>query len=192
MPLVIKGSQDFEPAPPGLHHAVCVDVVNLGYQETKFGKKKQLKIVWQLKARDQKGKRFQVRRTYTQSLNDKSNLRHDLETWRGRPFSRAELVEFDIEKLLGANCQMQVIHRISAQGRTYANPQAIVPAAKGMEVLTADDYEREPWPDGWDDVPEDSPMDEAVVPEDDGSDVPFAVFLAPLAGLLAGASSFLA
>ena len=128
MPLVIKETgSDFEPAPPGLHHSVCVDVVNLGWQDTKFGKRKQLKIVWQTKARDAKGRRFQIRGTYTQSLNEKSNLRHICETWRGRPFTSAELREFDVEKLLGVNCQIQVIHRVSQKGRTYANAQAIVP-----------------------------------------------------------------
>lgn len=173
MPLVIKGTQEFDPAPPGLHHAVCVDVINMGLQDTKFGKKKQLKIVWQLKAKDKKGKRFQVRRTYTQSLAEKSNLRHDLETWRGRPFSKEELMEFDIEKLLGANCQMQVIHRVSEKGRTYANPQAIVPVVKGMETLKAEDFEREPWPDGWDDVVDEAPTDEPAPYNDDDEDCPF-------------------
>ncbi len=173
MPLVIKGSDgDFEPAPIGMHHAVCVDVVNLGLCDTKFGKKKQLKIVWQTKDRGSKGERYQIRRTYTQSLNEKSNLRHDLETWRGRPFSRQELSEFDVEKLLGANCQIQVIHRISAQGRTYANPQAIVPATKSMGVLEAEKYEREPWPDTYDDVVDESPVDPAVTDYPD-DDVPF-------------------
>ena len=174
MPLVIKegGGGDFDPAPPGLHHSVCVDVVNLGWQETKFGKKKQVKIVWQTKTKDAKGRRFQIRGTYTQSLNEKSNLRHILETWRGRPFTPEELREFDVEKLIGVNCQIQVIHRASQKGRVYANAQAIVPAVKGMEHLTAEDYEREPWPDGWDDVVDESPADEPVLDADD-SECPF-------------------
>ena len=174
MPLVIKGQDvDFEPAPPGLHHGVCVDVVNLGICNTTFGKKKQLKIVWQLKTRNAKGERYQVRATYTQSLSEKSNLRHALETWRGRPFSREELMSFDVEKLLGANCQIQVIHRVSAKGRTYANPQAIVPAGRGMETLKAEKFEREPWPDNYDDVIDESPQDEPAIPEDDSDSVPF-------------------
>jgi len=147
MPLVIKGQDgDFEPAPPGLHQAVCVDVVDLGLCKTNFGDKKQVKIIWQLKMRNAKGDRYQVRQTFTQSLADKSNLRHALETWRGRPFTSQEIMGFDVEKLLGANCQIQVIHRVSAKGRTYANPQAIVPAMKGGEVLKPEKYDREPWP----------------------------------------------
>lgn len=171
MPLIIKGQeQDFTPAPPGLHQAVCVDVVDLGVVEGKFGPKRKLKIVWQLKDRNAKGLRFQIRGSYTQSLHEKSRLRHDLESWRGRPFSRDELREFDVEKLIGANCLIQAAHRVSAQGRTYANAQAIVPLPKGTEKLMAEDYEREPWPDA-DDVIEGEPVEGE--PVDDGSVVPF-------------------
>ena len=170
MPLVIKGSGDFEPAPPGLHQAVCVDVVDLGIVDGKFGPKSKLKIVWQLKSRNKKGERYQVRATYTQSLSEKSNLRRDLESWRGRPFKAGELVAFDVENLIGANCQIQVAHRVSAQGRTYGNAQAIVPA-KGLEPIKPENYEREPWA-GHEDIVEAEPVtDEPAVYEDDT--VPF-------------------
>jgi hypothetical protein len=137
MALVIKGQDaDFTPAPPGLHQAVCVDVVDLGMVDGPFGEKRKLKLIWQLKGRNAKGERFQVRQSYTQSLHEKARLRHDLETWRGRPFSRDEIKAFDVETLLGANCQMQVAHRVSAQGRTYANPTAIVPIMKSRGLPT--------------------------------------------------------
>ena len=41
-----------------------------------------------------------------------------------------------------------------------------------MEHLAPEDYEREPWPDGWDDVVDESQTDEAVI-DVDGEDVPF-------------------
>jgi hypothetical protein len=172
MPIIIKGQDgDFQPAPPGLHQAVCVDVVDLGMQDTKFGRKRQLKIVWQLKSKNEKGERFQVRGTYTQSLHEKSRLRHDLQTWRGKPFKDADLREFDVEKLIGANCQIQVIHRVSSTGRTYGNAQAIVPIASEMSSLKPDNYEREPWPEQ-DDMIEggtnDAPADDV-----DDSSIPF-------------------
>lgn len=172
MPIIIRGQEgDFQPAPPGLHQAVCVDVVDLGVVDGKFGPKRQLKIVWQLKTRNQKNERFQVRATYTQSLNEKSNLRRDLESWRGRPFTREEIREFDAEKMLGANCQIQVAQRVSAAGRTYANAQAIVPLHKGMEKLVAENYEREPWPDHDDVIQGEVVQDEPAEYFD--SDVPF-------------------
>ena len=171
MPIIIKGQDgDFQPAPPGLHQAVCVDVVDLGMQDTKYGRKRQLKIVWQLKSKNEKGERFQVRGTYTQSLHEKSRLRHDLETWRGKPFKDSDLREFDVEKLIGANCQIQVIHRVSAQGRTYGNAQAIVPISHEMTSLKPENYEREPWPEQ-DDMIEGGTSDVAADVADD--DIPF-------------------
>ena len=172
MPLIIKGNDgDFTPAPPGLHQGVCVDVVDLGVVDGKFGPKRQLKIVWQLKSRNEKGERFQIRGTYTQSLHEKSRLRHDLESWRGRPFTKDELRQFDVETLIGANCQIQVAHRVSQNGRTYANAQAIVPILKGMEKLAPENYTREPWPDPNDMIEGEIAQGEpAQYPEDD---VPF-------------------
>lgn len=174
MPLIIKGTDtDFTPAPPGLHQAVCCDVVDLGVVEGKFGPKRKLKIVWQLESRNEKGERFQVRASYTQSLAEKSNLRHALEAWRGRPFSQEELRAFDVERLIGANCQMQVAHRVSqSTGRTYANPMALLPLAKGMKKMTPENYEREPWPVGDDDIITDASTDP---PADDsfGEQPPF-------------------
>ena len=148
MPIIIKGQDgDFQPAPPGLHQAVCVDVVDMGVQDTAYGPKRQLKIVWQLKSKNDKGERFQVRGTYTQSLHEKARLRHDLETWRGRPFRPEEIKAFDVEKLIGVNCQIQVAQRVSKAGRTYANAQAVVPITAEMSSLKPENYEREPWPD---------------------------------------------
>ena len=172
MALIIKGTDgDFTPAPPGLHQAVCVDVVDLGIVDGTFGPKRKLKIVWQLRSRNEKNERFQVRATYTQSLHEKSRLRHDLESWRGRPFTKDELRAMDAEKLIGANCQIQVAHRVSQQGRTYANAQAIVPLAKGMVKLEAENYEREPWPAADDEAMEGGPTDPPAEYPDD--QVPF-------------------
>jgi hypothetical protein len=173
MPLIVKGTDgEFTPAPPGLHQAVCVDVVDLGMVDGKYGPKRQAKIVWQLKTRNEKNERFQVRATYTQSLHEKARLRHDLESWRGRPFTREEIRGFDLETVIGANCQIQVAHRVSAKGRTYANAQAIVPLAKGMEKLQPENYEREPWPDP-EDIIEGSPVDEPAPLEADDPSCPF-------------------
>lgn len=72
---------------------------------------------------------------YTLSLHEKSKLRPMLEAWRGRKFTNEELEGFDLERLLGANCQVQVCHNISSDGQVYANVQAVVPAAKGAAKM---------------------------------------------------------
>lgn len=146
MALIIKENEaHFEPAPPGLHSAVCVDVVDLGLVDGKFGPKRKLKLIWQTKARNKQGERFQIRASYTQSLAEGANLRRDLESWRGRSFTPEERKAFDVERLIGVNCQINVKHNVSKEGRTYANATAVLPAAKG-EKLEPENYQREPWP----------------------------------------------
>jgi hypothetical protein len=55
-----------------------------------------------------KGKRFTVNEFFTKSLSPKGRLRPALESWRGRPFTKEELSGFDIEKLVGANCLLNI------------------------------------------------------------------------------------
>jgi hypothetical protein len=70
---------------------------------------------------------------YTLSLNAKAALRADLEAWRGKKFTNDELKSFDVSKLLGAFCMLNVIEAKSADGaKTYANIQSISPMPKGM------------------------------------------------------------
>lgn len=145
MPLVIRDSeQHFEPAPPGLHQAVCVDVVDLGMVDGKFGPKRKLKLIWQLAMKNQLGERFQARATYTQSLFEGSNLRRDLEAWRGRAFTEEERRNFDVEKLIGVNCQLSLKHAVSQQGRTYAQVTVVLPPVPGA-ALKPENYTREAW-----------------------------------------------
>jgi len=149
MPIIAadSGGKDFTPAPEGLHSAVCVDVVDLGLQPNTFNPEKpqhKIRIVWQIEEIDlANGKRFQVSQMYTLSLHEKASLRKDLEGWRARKFSAEESKGFDVEKLLGVPCQVQVIHNVSEKnGKTYANVQTIVPLGKGMDRLTPLDYVR--------------------------------------------------
>jgi hypothetical protein len=75
----------------------------------------------------QDGRPFSVSQFYTVSLHEKSKLRADLEAWRGRKFTAAELEGFDLSTVLGAYCMLQVVH--SEDGK-YANVQTIM-AYKG-------------------------------------------------------------
>jgi hypothetical protein len=138
-----KKETDYSAAPEGLWPAVCVDVVDLGIVKTPFGDQVKIQIRWQLEERDPKtGKRYLIVQSYTPSLHEKSRLRPMLEAWRGRKFNKDEEKQFDVEKLLGANCQLQVIHNIKNEGQIYANVQAVVPAGKGSVKLRPDDYIR--------------------------------------------------
>jgi hypothetical protein len=158
MAIVAKGGggKDFEPCPAGLFQAVCVDVVDLGVQESPFkdertGKTKfvhKISIRWQVEVEDDEGnpvrrddgKRFLVSQFYTLSLNEKANLRRDLESWRGKRFTEEEINEgFDVERLVGANCLLNLVH--SEDGK-YANVKAVLPIKAKTPKIDPEGYDR--------------------------------------------------
>lgn len=147
MAIIAKQSETkFEPCPTGLHQAVCVDVVDLGVIEGTFNgktkKQHKIKLVWQTEeASEASGKPYIAQRRYTCSLDEKASLRRDLESWRGRPFTKEELAGFDLEVLIGINCQINIMHE-SKNGETYANVTAIVPLAKGVHKIGPRNYVR--------------------------------------------------
>lgn len=126
--MIIKGSE-FTPAPEGVHNAVCVDVVDLGMVENQWGRKHQLKIVWEIDAKMDDGRPFLVQKRYTASLHEKSTLAKDLKGWRGRAFTAEEIKGFDTEKIVGAACQLVIQHN-EKDGAVYANVQSILKAGQ--------------------------------------------------------------
>jgi hypothetical protein len=134
---------EFEVPDEGLYPAVCCDVVDMGLVDWGYGPQPKIRIIWQLEELTSKGKRFQVSAPFTPSLHIKSKLRPLLESWRGKKFSKEEEKKFNIEALLGANCQVSLVHNIKDGGEKYCNVQAVVPPAKGAPKLYVDsDYVR--------------------------------------------------
>lgn len=140
------GGGDFSPMPSGNHVAVCNMVVDLGKQRTvsqQYGEKikHQVWIRWETPDetiewtdRDGNGRSGPrvIGKTYTVSLHENANLRADLESWRGRPFTSDELAGFDISKLLGVPCMVNVTHAEKG-GKTYANIAAVTPLPKALK-----------------------------------------------------------
>lgn len=165
----------FTPAPAGVHQAICVDVIDKGILEVTYaGKvKKQHKIslAWEIDEARDDGKRFIVYKRYTLSLNEKATLRKDLESWRGRVFTRDEEMGFDVETVIGVNCLLNIQHN-AVGDRTYANVVAVMPLHKGMPKISANGYVREQ--DRAETQGSDDTSDEITA-----SDIPFA-WLLPL------------
>ena len=65
------------------------------------------------------------------SLGEKANLRKFLESWRGRKFTSEELKGFGIEKLLGANCVLNIVHT----DRGYDRIASVMPLMRGVTKL---------------------------------------------------------
>lgn len=139
MPVVAKAPEtNYAPAPEGLFQAVCCDVWEPWTEVSTFhgGLVEKTRIVWQIDQENpETGKPFDVSQIYTLSLHEKANLCKHLETWRGKSFTAEERMGFDLEKLIGANCQIQIAHRLGKNGKTYANVQAVVPVGKNMTKL---------------------------------------------------------
>jgi hypothetical protein len=168
----------FTPAPEGLHLAVACDVVDLGMQTTPFGEKHQIDIWWQLEARNpDTGDRFVVRKRYTASLHEKAGLTKDLVLWRGKPFTPEERKGFDLEKLLGACCQLQTVHKVTDDGKTFTNVAAVFTA--GGKKLAVENYVRQK------DRPKDGAPAAGHVDDHADDDIPFVwvlPFLLPAVG----------
>jgi hypothetical protein len=142
-----EGSVNYDPVPQGLHLAICYSVIDLGTQKSEYNGKvlerNRILITWELPderidIEKEDGTQLNLPRAisaeYTLSLHDKASLRHDLETWRSRPFTDEELEGFYLDKLLGVPAQIQVMHKPSKDGtRTYANVTSIVQAPKGYK-----------------------------------------------------------
>jgi len=140
MPIIARDTRKpFTPAPEGVHQAVCVDVVDRGRIQTKYGEQHKVDLRFELNLLSPDGngtRRFLVQQRYTLSLNEKANLSVDLETWRGRRFTQAEREGFDLETLVGVNCQASIVHNVGTDGRVFANINAIVPLGKGMAKMS--------------------------------------------------------
>jgi len=119
MPLIAKRPERDIP-PQGMWDAVCVDVIDLGMVRNPFspnGEQRHMcRIVWEIATTKQNGLPYWVFRDYALTLGYASNLRRDIEGWRGRPMSEEELEGFDIERLIGAACRV-VIKHVHASGK---------------------------------------------------------------------------
>jgi hypothetical protein len=144
MPIIVKGNGDYENHPEGQYRAVCMDVVDLGEVENKkYGKvQHKVALVFHTEKKMKDGRPFEVWERFTASLDEKAHLRKFLQGWRGRAFTAEEINGFDLEKLIGVNAYVQIIHNVSGD-KTYANIDTVMLLPKGMPKLepTAE-YER--------------------------------------------------
>lgn len=131
------GEGSFQKPPQGTHIARCFKIIDLGTQhnETYDNDARKMMICWELPTElipdgELKGQPFAITGWYTRSLGEKSNLRRDLEAWRGKKFTEEELEGFDIDVVLGQACFINVVH--SEDGK-YANISSIMKLPKGTK-----------------------------------------------------------
>jgi hypothetical protein len=197
------GGGDFKPVPPGNHIGICSMVVGLGKQRIQsamFGEsvKQQIYVAWELpeeqiswtdKDGNERTGPMRIGRSYTLSLHENAALRHDLESWRGRPFTEEERKGFDINKLAGAPAMVNVTHE-EKNGKTFANVTAVTPIPKGMNKPALSDaaiiYDDDEFRHNYDVLPEwlqkkidaqvkdePEPRQSAMADDDLNDDIPF-------------------
>jgi hypothetical protein len=147
--------------PAGNYIARCYQMIEIGtVNENIMGQNKLLtkvRIGWELPTElrvfdEAKGEQsLVISNEYTLSMNEKSNLRKMLASWRGKDFTEEEAKCFDITKLLGVACMLNIIHKpkktdssvvYETIGSISAMPKGMTAPAQinKMFVLSYDDF----------------------------------------------------
>lgn len=136
-----SGGGNFKRVPQGVFIGRCYSLIDMGTQLTtgQYGEKMQhkIRIGWELFGEDDAGEPLTVEvdghmmpltitKSYTVSLHEKSSLRKDLAAWRGKDFTDEEAKGFDISKLVGAYCMVNVTTS-ETNGKTYSNVAGLTP-----------------------------------------------------------------
>ena len=144
MSLIVKGNsgKKFDPHPIYSGPVTCIDVQDLGWEESKKYAKWSYKIrlvfwagQWTEERDTEDGKKkfpMLVMQKFTASLADKARLRDFCRTWRGEDFS-ADVIRdgFDFEKMFMAPGYGQITHNTVPDGNVYANI-SVIKLAQGM------------------------------------------------------------
>ena len=123
-------------APAGLHVATCIKIVDqFNVERPKFENKNEMetKNVTTFYFAFQNitdGQLYKVK-TFEMTISGgtRSKLFNTLKSWLGRPPEHG----WDYCEMVGKGAQINVQHRSTAQGKTYANIEGIMPLAAGQE-----------------------------------------------------------
>lgn len=141
---MIEATNDSQPrelVPAGNHMARCYSMVHVGTnKETIMGEDKllnKIRVTWELPTEkrvfnEEKGAQpMVISKEYTLSSHEKSNLRKDLESWRGKAYTEDQAKKIDVTKLIGQPCLLNIIHKVSGKGKSYAMISGVTPLTHG-------------------------------------------------------------
>ena len=126
-----------EPVPAGVFPARCYKLMHFGtvYDKRLDKMINKLRIDWELPTEmkvfdEAKGPQpLSISKDYTASFNEKSNLYKDLSSWLG---DLSKYDEFELDQILGNECMVNIQHKVSGAGNTYAYVASITPMPTGM------------------------------------------------------------
>ena len=117
--ILTNDKKTYAPAPEGAHNGVCVDVIDLGVQDTEWGPKPKLRLTFELETLEESGEPYRVSRSFTASLHPKAKLSEIIGKWRGKAIGDNE--SFDLNKLVGQSALLVISNKTDAgTGRTFA------------------------------------------------------------------------
>ena len=130
--------------------AKCVDVIDLGEKVQDYDPKKpkylapKCALVFRTGEKNPETSEYlDVSVEYTVSMGEKSNMRPFLEGWRGKAYTPAEADEgVPLDKLEGRWALIQIGHKTSKAGKSYAIIMTAMGVPKGMALPTFGAYER--------------------------------------------------
>lgn len=139
---------NIEPVEAGQHPARCINVIHIGTVPTNFKNddntvkyQDKVRLQWELVDEKRVFKEGEAEepivrgKEYTLSLNEKSTLRRDLKSWRGKDFSDDELTGFELEDLLGVECFVNIVHETGKEpGEVYFNVDSVMKPVKGSQI----------------------------------------------------------
>src|SRR4030067_196104 len=142
MSLKVQEGGEFKSVDAGTYPARCIKLIDLGTQHGEYlgiaQVQKQVLLSFELpteliESGEWAGSPYSISKFYTASLGEKATLRHDLEAWRGRPFTEEELKGFDLKNVVGKPCMISVIK--TDTGKSKIN--SVMAVMKGMTVPDA-------------------------------------------------------
>ena len=134
-----EGNSNIPKLENGVYTAISSMLIDLGFQKSVLDNnvRRKFMMVWTIVGEFIEVNKEQLPRVmskeYTLSLNEKSNLRKDLQAWRGQAFTEEELQGFNLITVMNKPCQLQIINE-EKNGKTYNNISAIMAMPKGMTV----------------------------------------------------------
>lgn len=157
-------SKPRELIPAGNYLARCFSMIQIGTTtEIIMGKSvtaPKVRIGWELPTEtktfdEAKGPQpLVISMDFTLSMHKKATLRQMLASWRGKDFTEEEAKAFDVSKLIGKACMLNIIHRpgVADPTKMYEKISSISPLAKGVDcppqvnetfILSYDDWDDE-------------------------------------------------
>jgi len=144
--MAIKGATGTpkELIPAGNYVAICYSMVQIGTVDNTYKgvtkKTPKLRLGWELCdelkvfKEGEPAKPVVIEKEYSLYMTDKSNLRKDLESWRGATWTDQEANDFDITRLIKAPCMLNIIHHTSDNGKTYEKISGITKLPKSIKA----------------------------------------------------------